>query len=206
MTDIQSAIAAERTELAAVLRGLSADDWDRMTLCDGWRVRELVAHIVMPYRYSTARVVAELVKSRGNFHRMADRLARADAAALTSEQLVQTLEDNIHHLWKPPGSGYDAALSHDVIHGLDITVALGIDRQVPLDRLAIVLAGSGPKQLKYFGVDLTGVRLSATDLDWSIGTGRPVTGTAQDLLMVICGRTLPPGRLNGPNAERFTTA
>jgi uncharacterized protein (TIGR03083 family) len=206
MTDIQAAIAAERTELAAVLRGLSADDWDRMTLCDGWRVRELVAHIVMPYRYSTARFVAELLRSRGNFHRMADRLARADAAALTSEQLVQTLEDNIHHPWKPPGSGYDAALSHDVIHGLDLTVALGIDRQVPLDRLAIVLAGSGPKQLKYFGVDLTGVQLSATDLDWTIGTGHPVTGTAQDLLMVICGRAVPPGRLNGPAAERFTTA
>ncbi|ADB34090.1 hypothetical protein Kfla_5074 [Kribbella flavida DSM 17836] len=206
MTDVLAAVAAERTELAAVLRELSADDWDRMTLCEGWRVRELVAHIVMPYRYSTLRVVAELLRSRGNFQRMADRTARADAAELTPEQLVRTLEDNIHHLWKPPGSGYDAALSHDVIHGLDLTIALGIDRQVPLDRLGLVLAGTTPKHLKYFGVNLDGVQLRATDLDWTFGTGRPVTGSAQDLLMVICGRTLPAGHLAGPDAERFTTA
>jgi uncharacterized protein (TIGR03083 family) len=206
MTDVQTAIAAERTDLVAVLRNLSAEDWDRTTLCEGWRVRELVAHLVMPYRYSTVRFLKEMVKSRGNFNRLADRRARADAVELTPNELTDTLEANIHHQWKPPGGGYEGALSHDVIHGLDVTVALGIDRHVPLDRLQLVLAGAGAKQLNYFGVDLTGVQLQADDLDWTLGTGRPVTGSAQDLLLVICGRALPPGRLNGPAATGFTTA
>jgi uncharacterized protein (TIGR03083 family) len=188
MTDVQTAVAAERTDLVAVLRNLSAEDWDRTTLCEGWRVRELVAHLVMPYRYSTARFLKEMVKSRGNFNRMADRRARADAAELTPNELTDTLESNIHHQWKPPGGGYEGALSHDVIHGLDITVALGIDRHVPLDRLQLVLAGAGQKQLKYFGVDLTGVQLQATDLDWTLGTGTVVEDTAQNLLLRITGR------------------
>jgi uncharacterized protein (TIGR03083 family) len=191
MTDVQTAIAGERTDLVAVLRDLSADDWNRPTLCEGWRVRELVAHIVMPYRYSTPRILKEMLKNRSGFNRMADRRARADATELTPEELTDTLEANIHHQWKPPGGGYEGALSHDVIHGLDVAVALGIDRHVPLDRLRIVLAGASPKHLKYFGVDLTGTQLTATDLDWHLGTGTPVTGTAEDLLLLISGRSLP---------------
>jgi hypothetical protein len=50
-----------------------------------------------------------------------------------------------------------------------------------------------------------GVQLRATDLDWSFGSGAPVTGTAQDLLLVLCGRTLSPVRLQGAPSHRFTT-
>jgi hypothetical protein len=70
----------------------------------------------------------------------------------------------------------------------DMTVALGIDRQVPLDRLRVVLGGLGPKHLKYFGVDLSETELRATDLAWSYGAGEVVTGTAQDLLLLVSGR------------------
>jgi hypothetical protein len=97
-------------------------------------------------------------------------------------------------------------LSHDIIHGLDITVPLGIDRRVPEERLRIVLGSSTPKQLKYFGVDLDGIQLRADDLDWTFGSGTPVSGAAQDLLLVLCGRTLPPGHLRGEPSQRFTTA
>ena len=92
-----------------------------------------------------------------------------------------------------------------MIHGLDVTVALGIDRQVPADRMRLILDDMNPRQLKYFGVDLSGIELRATDLDWTYGTGEPLTGTAQDLLLVLCDRTLPPGHLSGPAATRFTT-
>jgi hypothetical protein len=41
-------------------------------------------------------------------------------------------------------------------------------------------------------------------MDWTLGSGAPLTGTAQDLLLAICGRQLPPGRLTGDPAARFT--
>ena len=204
MTDIRTATAGERTDLAELLTALAAGDWDRPSLCTGWRVREVVAHLTMAYRYSGTRVLAGILKARGNFDRFADRAARKDAAELTAAELAACVRDNIHHPWKPPAGGYRGALSHDIIHGLDITVALGIDRQVPADRMRLILDGMHPRQVKYFGVDLTGIRLEATDLDWTYGTGSPLTGTAQDLLLVLCGRTLPPGHLTGATADRFT--
>jgi len=206
MTDIRAAVAGERADLAVVLAGLTADDWDRPSLCAGWRVREMVAHITMPFRYSTPRFVLGMVKSRGNFTRFADRAARQDAASLSAADLTRAVRDNVDHPWKPPGGGYAGALSHDVIHGLDITVALGIDRQVPEDRLRHILDDLKPRQVKYFDVDLSGIQLRATDLDWTFGTGEPLTGTAQDLLLVLSGRSLPPGHLTGPAATRFSTA
>jgi uncharacterized protein (TIGR03083 family) len=205
MTDIRQALAGERGDLAKLLRDLPAADWDKMTLCAGWRVREVVAHITMQYRYSTRQFLAGMVKARGNFNRIADRAARQDAEVLPAEELAATLEHNADHPWRPPGGGFEGALSHDVIHGLDITVALGIDRRVPSERLQTVLGAATPKMVTYFGVDLTGIQLRATDLDWTRGAGEPLTGTAQDLLLVLCGRTLPPDHLAGPAAARFTT-
>ncbi|MFI5698223.1 maleylpyruvate isomerase family mycothiol-dependent enzyme [Kribbella sp. NPDC051586] len=204
MTDIRSAVAGERTDLAEVLAGLPEDDWDKPTLCEEWRVRELVAHITMPYRISMPRFLTGLIRAGGKFDRYADRQARADAGALSSADLVECLRQNVNHPWKPPGGGYVGALSHDVIHGLDVTVALGIDRQVPAERLHFILDDLNPRQVKYFGVDLTGVQLRATDLDWTYGAGTPLSGAAQDLLLVLCGRTLPPNHLSGSDAARFT--
>ncbi|GAB3506655.1 maleylpyruvate isomerase family mycothiol-dependent enzyme [Amycolatopsis cihanbeyliensis] len=205
MTGIREIIAAERAELVEILAELSEQRWDTPTLCAGWRVREVVAHITMAYRYSGRRFLGEMLKSGGNFTKMSDRCARRDAGLLSAAELTAALRDNVHHPWKPPGGGYEGALSHDVIHGLDITVPLGIDRAVPPERLRIVLDGFEPKRLKFFGVDLDGIELRATDLDWSYGSGTPLSGAAQDLLLVACGRMLPPGRLHGEPSARFST-
>ncbi|HEY3703360.1 MAG TPA: hypothetical protein VGL32_13945, partial [Acidimicrobiales bacterium] len=106
-----------------------------------------------------------------------------------------------------PGGGFEGALTHDVIHGLDITVPLAVDRQVPEERLRIVLeAVTMPKSLKFFASDLEGIELRADDIDWSFGSGAPVFGRAQDLALVLSGRTLPAGRLRGQPSARFTAA
>ncbi|TSD99351.1 maleylpyruvate isomerase family mycothiol-dependent enzyme [Skermania sp. ID1734] len=184
-------IAAERRELAEVFSALSPQQWEAPTLCAGWRPREVLAHITMQYRMSMPRFALEMVRDRGNFNRMADRTARRDAGQYTSEELVALLDANAEHPWRPPGGGFAGALSHDVIHGLDVTEALGLGRKVPPERLAVVLGGLGQRQLKFFGVDLTGVRLEATDMDWSYGEGEPFRAPAQQLLLKVSGRRIP---------------
>ena len=137
---------------------------------------------------------------------MADRCARRDAAAMSTADLVAAVRNNADHPWKPPGGGYESALTHEVIHGLDYTVPLGINRRVPKDRLRIVLRDADtPKARKFFGIDLTGIRLIADDMDWSRGSGEPMRGAAQHLLLVMCGRRLPAGLLRGEPAECFTS-
>jgi uncharacterized protein (TIGR03083 family) len=202
--DTRPAVAAECQELAELLAGLPPPSWDKSSLCAGWRVREVVAHLTMPTRYTTPQFFAELARARGNFSRMADRSARRDGAAQPDE-LVAALRDPRLHAWKPPGGGYEGALIHAVIHGLDVTTGLEPARRVPEDRLQIVLAGvTKPKSLKYFGVELSGVQLRADDSDWSHGSGVPLTGAAQDLALVLCGRRLPAGLLRGEPAAMFT--
>ncbi|MDN5855229.1 MAG: maleylpyruvate isomerase family mycothiol-dependent enzyme [Actinomycetia bacterium] len=203
-TDIRNAITAERGELADILDSLDDADWNQPSLCDGWRVREVVAHITMPFRYSLPRFAFEMVKARGRFDAMADRRARADADVMIERELAAALRDNIGHPWKPPGGGMAGALSHDVIHGLDFTTPLGIGWVVPEDHMRIIHAGMKPKNIAFFGVDLDGVELRADDMDWTYGSGEPLQGRAQDLLLVLCGRTLPPGHLRGAASERFT--
>ncbi|MBW5480910.1 maleylpyruvate isomerase family mycothiol-dependent enzyme [Streptomyces bambusae] len=204
--DIRAAIAAERRELAAVLDGLSPEEWEAPTLCGGWRVREVAAHMSMGFRYSFSKMAWELIRARGNLHRMTDRCAREDAATHSTRELAALLSDNADHPWKPPVGGIEAALGHDVIHGLDITVALGLERRVPEDRVRILLESVDTRTLKFFGADLSGIELRAYDLDWSFGTGTPLSGAAQDLLLLAYGRRLPPGHLRGAPGDRFLAA
>ncbi|MBW5484465.1 maleylpyruvate isomerase family mycothiol-dependent enzyme [Streptomyces bambusae] len=193
---LRRATAAERRELADVLDGLRPEQWDAPSLCAGWRVRETAAHMSTGFRYSVPRFAAELLRSGGSLHRMTDRCARRDAAAHTPAELAALLREHADHPWRPPVGGPAAGLAHDVVHGLDITVALGLDRRVPLDRIRPLLDSITPRGLRFFGVDLTGVRLCADDLDFSHGQGTPVHGSAQDLLLVLHGRRLPAGRLH----------
>ncbi|WP_051711604.1 maleylpyruvate isomerase family mycothiol-dependent enzyme [Streptomyces sp. NRRL S-350] len=197
-------VAAERRELAGVFADFSPGQWNSPSLCAGWRVREVAAHMSTGFRRSTARTVLELARSGGNVHRMADRLARRDAGALTDRELAAALAENAGHRWRPPVGGRIAALAHDVVHGLDITVALGLPPRLPVARTTALLAGVSPLTLRFFGARVDGVRLRATDADWSYGEGPgTVEGRAEHLLLVAYGRRVPAGLLTGSAAGRF---
>jgi uncharacterized protein (TIGR03083 family) len=202
--DLMPLISAERRAFGDVLSGLPEPDWDARSLCEGWRVREVVAHMTMPFRYRPPRFLAEMVRSRGNFARMSDRVARRDAQAPIGTLLAGWLT-NVDNRWKPPGGGLNGALTHDVVHGLDITIPLGIEHPVSEAALRVVLDNAtSPLNLKHFGIDLTGTRLEAGDLDWAFGEGEPLRGAARHLLMVLMDRRLPAGVLSGAQHARFT--
>jgi uncharacterized protein (TIGR03083 family) len=203
--DLMPMITTERRAFGEVLEGLPEPAWNAPSLCSGWRVREVVAHMTMPFRYPAPRFLGELVRSRGNFARMADRIARRDAQAPIGTLLDGWLT-NEDHRWKPPGGGLKGALTHDVVHGLDITVPLGLQHPVSEPALRVVLDhATTPLSLKHFGLDLTGIRLEADDLDWTFGEGEPLRGGAQSLLLVLMDRRLPAELLSGAATARFTT-
>lgn len=203
--DLMPLIVAERRAFAGVLAGLAEPDWEAPSLCAGWRVREVVAHMTMPFRYSPPRFLAELARSRGNFTAMSDRVARRDARAPITT-LLDGWRSNVDDPWKPPGGGLPGALTHDVVHGLDITIPLGIEHPVSEQALRVVLDhATTPVSLKHFGRDVTGIRLEADDLDWAFGDGEPLRGRARYLLMVLMDRRLPAELLSGSDTARFTT-
>ncbi len=202
--ELAAAIAGEYLALADLLEGAGAAVWDAPSLCEGWRTREVVAHMTMPVRYDGPAFMAELEAAGGDFTRLSNTVAARDGA-LPVDALLAGLRAEALHGWQPPGGGMEGALTHCVIHGLDITESVPLARRVPDERVAAVLGIlAGPGAPDMFGVDLAGVELRADDLEWSWGSGTTVTGPAQALALVVCGRLLPPGRLGGAAAARFS--
>jgi uncharacterized protein (TIGR03083 family) len=196
-THLQPAVAAELTSLADLLAAASDAQWDAPSLCEGWRVREVVAHMTMAARYPEERFMAELRRCDFDFTRLSNEVAARDAG-LPEDELVANLRSDVMQHWAPPGGGYHGALNHVVIHGLDVTVPLGVPRRFQDDTIRVVLddltQGGGHAR---FGTVINGRRLEANDLDWSHGTGPVLRGAAADLALVMCGRAVPGGRLDG---------
>lgn len=181
--------------LADVLAGLPAGAWDAASLCAGWRVRDVVAHVSNAARYAPEDYLAEVQADDGDFGATTDRLALRDGR-LDRRVLLENLRADRLHRWVPPGGRPSGALTHVVIHGLDVTMPLGIEgwlgeepRRIVLD----VLTREGVHQV--FGTHIEGKRLEATDLPWTCGEGRRISDTSAALIVTLAGRTLPPGRL-----------
>lgn len=194
---LQRAVAAEYVALADVLASVDRSGWDKPSMCAGWRVREVVAHVTMPARYDEQAFRAELQARDFDFGRLSNEIAARDAQ-LATEDLVANLRSEVLHHWAPPGGGYHGALNHVVIHGLDATVPLGVRRRPVDETMRIVLEdlteGGGHV---HFGTDPSGRKLESTDFDWSCGDGEELRGVAADLALLLCGRSIPSERLQG---------
>jgi uncharacterized protein (TIGR03083 family) len=195
--DLQPAVAAEFQALAGLLDSATGAQWDTPSLCAGWRIREVIAHMTMAARYSEEEFMAELRRCDFDFGRLSNEIAARDAE-LPASELVASLRSEVMQHWTPPGGGWHGALNHVVIHGLDVTVPLGVPRRSPDATIRVVLddlTGGGVHER--FGTSVQGRSLQATDLDWSYGSGAALRGQAEDLALVLCGRAIPEGRLDG---------
>ena len=195
--DLQPVVAAEFVALADLLDSATAAQWDTPSLCAGWRVREVVAHMTMAARYSEDEFMAELRRCDFDFGRLSNEIAARDAGLPAIEHVANLRSDVMQH-WTPPGGGYHGALNHVVIHGLDITVPLGVPRRSPDSTIRIILDDLTRGGVhEHFGTNVEGRSLQATDLDWSYGSGPPLRGRAEELAVMLCGRILPAGRIDG---------
>jgi len=196
-------IAADRRSLADVLIGLSPAQWRAPSLCAGWTVAHVAAHLTMPFRISAEEFSAGLRQAGGQFTQFSDAIADRDSR-LPQADLVATLRHNADNPWSPPGGGLAGALSHDVIHGLDITWPLGIDYQAAGPAMITVLdAVVSPGDRTLFGFPLDGLELRASDLDWSFGCGAAVHGRGRDLLPLLAGRPIPGEVFSGAGTQRL---
>ena len=167
--------------------------WDAPTLCAGWQVRHVVAHVTMPARLSPEQFGAEMAAAGGDFAVASDAVAARDAA-LPPAALLAALRSPELHAWQPPGGGAAGALGHAVIHSLDVTVALGTPPVAPAEAVVAVLDVLTAVDGAFFGIDLAGVRLEAGDTGWSRGSGEVVRADSGPLVALLSGRTLPDGR------------
>lgn len=193
MTDLQSWVAVTFYRLADLLAAASVDTWDAPSLCEKWQVRHVVAHVTMPARLTPEQFGAEMAAAGGDFNTLSNTVAARDASLPVADLLDQLRSPGLH-AWQPPGGGAAGALSHAVIHSLDVTIPLDQPAVAPGEAVTAVLSQLTASNGSWFGVDLTGVRLEAADSNWSWGAGQPVRADSGALVALLSGRTLPNGR------------
>ena len=204
---VWAAIDHERLGLADLLDDLAPAEWDQPSLCAGWRVRDVEAHLALA-QTAAGRAAVDLLRARGSLQRMIHDSA-VRHAELPTERLIAQVRAMAGSRRTAPGVTPLEPLLDLLVHGQDIAVPLGRSRTMPV--AAATTAATRVWDMPWpmsstFSPRrrLAGLRLVATDTHWAVGDGDPVEGTIQALLMVLTGRTAAVrGQLSGPGAARL---
>ena len=191
---------AERRDLADFCSGLSPADWDAPSLCGGWRVRDVVAHVVSYEGLGPVSFTSRLVRGRLDPHR-ANREAVAGFAGRDPAQLLELLRAAQEPTGVLAAFGGRIVLADTLIHHQDLRRPLGAPREVPVERLLVALPLAMLAPVVGGAWHVRGVRLVATDLDWSWGVGPEVRGPGEAVLMAAAGRRGAADDLHGPGAD-----
>lgn len=208
---VWAAIDRERSRLADLLDDLDDAGWDVPSLCAGWRVREVAAHLALAHT-GVRQALREAIRARGGFDRMIRDSALRHAAVTPPDQLVAQIRAMVGSRRHAPGITHLEPLIDVLVHGQDIALPLGLAHPVPVDAAAVAatrvwttpwpLATAFDTRRR-----MRGLRLVATDTDWSAGEGERVEGPVAALLLLMTGRTAAAAaRLSGPGRDRLPPA
>lgn len=188
---------AERKDLADFLETLEPEHWERPSLCSEWTVRDVVAHLISYEETGLGEFAGRFLRAGFRFGRMNARRLEEFGARAPGELVAYV---RAHARPSGPTAMADAriGLTDGLIHHQDIRRALGRPREVPAERLAPVLDFALMAPPLPARRNVRGLRLVATDLAWSHGSGEEVTGPGEALLMAVCGRAVALPELAGP--------
>jgi uncharacterized protein (TIGR03083 family) len=199
------AISQQRRVLADLLAGLDEDHWERPSLCEQWRVKDVAAHIALtPQSPGLPAILVMALRTRFDFDRVNTDLAVAHADRPPSE-LVDLLRELADDRRKPAITTVDNLLFDTLVHVQDVAVPLGLTVAMPIEA-----AREGAERVWRMGWPfwakrrLRGLRLVATDTTWSAGEGAELRGPVEALLLLLTGRAetaLP--HLDGPGATQL---
>jgi uncharacterized protein (TIGR03083 family) len=199
--DVWECIDAERAELADLCDTLTPEQWDMPSLCDAWRVRDVVAHVTETATLTTGAAVIAVARSGFRIGTMLEREA-IKAGAAPTEELTAGLRATVGTRRTPPGVKPPGVLADAVVHQQDIRRVVDAPRVIDEQRLRFAL-----DEMKDAKVSLlpgkqrrAGLHLVATDLAWSAGAADDpeARGTGEALLLAMAGRPAAMGDLEGP--------
>jgi uncharacterized protein (TIGR03083 family) len=194
----------ERSDLASFLQTLTPEEWNAASLCDGWTVKDVVAHVVSYEELSILGLIKRFAKGRIV---RANEVGVEEFSSMSPDDLMDFLRRHLRPRGLTAGFGGMIALVDGTVHHQDIRRALGYPRSVPVHRLERILPLVPRNPRLGAGRRIKGLRLKATDVDWQHGSGREVEGTGEALLMAMTGRREAVKELAGPGqaamAERM---
>jgi uncharacterized protein (TIGR03083 family) len=193
----------ERQALLGLLETLTPKQWDHPTLCSNWRVRDVVGHLINTTEIKLPSALWAIARSGFRMNDYIDKDARRRGAA-PPDQLLAAFHAALPRTTHPPRQSPLAMLEDIVLHQIDIRFPLGQPRPVSCERMRLVadyLDGNG----FYVGKKLArGLRLEATDTDWTAGDGPLVRGPIEALVLTLSGRFVALDQLDGDGMETLS--
>ena len=196
--DVWPLVHAERRALIAGLGHLDDPQWEEPSLCEGWSVHDVAAHLVDNALTTKLSVIVDMARARFDFDRQnANGMRRSRGA--TPQDTLERLRHAASRTSGPPAP-LDTRLVEEIVHGEDIRRVVGLKRDYPDEAVARSLLQQTRMPASFGGAKelVTHVRLTATDLDLTVGDGPEVKGPALALLLAITGRRVALSDLAGP--------
>lgn len=201
MTDVWDRVHAERRALADDLEQLTDEQWRTASLCDGWSVHDVAAHLVANALATPFGLVRGMVRARGDFERMTQEGVDRHRGA-TPRETLRRLREVAGRRTGPPTrlAPLESRFVEEVVHGEDIRRPLGIAHDYDPEAVEGALRYQAGTPAAVGGGRETAARvtLRATDLDLTLGDGPEVRGPALALLLVVAGRAVAMADLDGP--------
>lgn len=203
-TELWPLIHAERRDLAETIAGLTSEQWQSKSWCGGWTVGQTAGHVVAAAEQTFGHFYVELIAAGFSFDRFAEKGATRVGSATPSE-LATRLRARTTTTNHPPAPVM-AMLGEIVVHGDDIRRPLGQVHRTPVPAL-VAVADSWKNSNLLIGSKrrITGLRLVATDAEWSHGDGPLVSGSLQSLVLAMTGRKGAHGDLTGDGVAVLAT-
>lgn len=192
----------ERADLADYLASLTPQQWAAPSLCKGWSVKNVVAHMVSYDELGVTGLIGRFVKGRVVD---ANDVGMREYSALSNNELLDFLRSHTRPKGLTAGLGGMIGLVDGTIHHQDIRRALGNLRTIPSDRLAVVVPSIPTNPRLGARKRIRGLTMRATDIDWTHGRGPEVVGTAEALMMAMSGRAEAMSELTGPGAPTLAS-
>lgn len=204
-SEIWSVVHQERQALIEDLSVLQADEWCTPSLCPGWDVHDVLAHLVDSAKNTRLGFVRRMVASGFDFDRDNAVGVMREKAAQPHDTL-KAFKALRSHTATPPAA-LATRLVEAFVHGEDIRRPLKIGRNYSPAPVARALAYQVKTSVKMGGGKevVQGRHLIATDTPFEHGHGPKVHGHAIALLLAVSGRPVKADELTGPGAYNFAT-
>jgi uncharacterized protein (TIGR03083 family) len=203
VTDVWPVVHSERQALFHDLVGVPSDRWSTPSLCPGWDIHDVLAHLVDDAKATRLGFLTRFAAAGFDFD-------RCNAAGVTRERggtpdvTLAAFRAAIDRTSSAPAPR-ETRLVEIVVHGEDIRRPLGIAHDYPSQavmtalryQLAAAVGRGGGKERAI------GLTLVPTDGAGPIGDGDVAEGSALALLLAVSGRPTRPGEIRGAGAARL---
>jgi uncharacterized protein (TIGR03083 family) len=200
--DVWRAIDEQRRGLAELLEDLSDDEWEHPSLCEGWTVRQVAAHVALQNLTWASMPRSALATIRAGSMNRAIHAMACEHARRPTDQIIAEIRDRIGVCRPLPTLTYLESAIDYLVHPQDIAIPLGRRLEMPPDVAAVAAqrVWTSPRMF-HARRAFSAYRLVATDTAWTAGHGDEVAGPIRALLLLLTGRRALLADLSGAGAS-----